>query len=55
MNNPSEKEMLAFSEKLNLLWREQKMNDAKKLLKDFDAQTDDSSHADFWHHGRLDK
>ena len=32
MNNPSEKEMLAFSEKLNLLWREQKMNDAKKLL-----------------------
>lgn len=32
MNNPSEKEMSVFSEKLNHLWREQKMNEAKKLL-----------------------
>lgn len=32
MHNPSEKEKTAFSEKLNHLWREQKMNEAKMLL-----------------------
>lgn len=32
MNNPSKKEMSVFSQKLNLLWRGQKMAEAKKLL-----------------------
>lgn len=32
MNNPSEKEITDFSEKLNHLWREQRMNEAKMLL-----------------------
>ena len=32
MNSPSEKEMSVFSEKLNRLWREQKMKEAKMLL-----------------------
>lgn len=32
MSNPSGKEMSVFSEKLNCLWREKKMAEAKKLL-----------------------
>lgn len=32
MNSPSEKEMAVFSEKLNRLWREQKMKEAKMIL-----------------------
>ena len=32
MNSPSEKEMAVFSERLNRLWREQKMKEAKMLL-----------------------
>ena len=32
MSNPSEKEMTVFSKKLNRLWREQKMTEAKEIL-----------------------
>lgn len=32
MNNPSENEQSVFSQKLNHLWREQKMHEAKRLL-----------------------
>lgn len=32
MNNPSEKEISVLSKKLNHLWREQKMHEAKRLL-----------------------
>ena len=32
MNSPNEEEISVFSEKLNRLWREQKINEAKNLL-----------------------